>query len=186
MVWAPNRPDLEVPHAHRTDNQEVAEGVVVCRSFAGGSESDMRPLAKRLTLILYLAVAGALFVNYLMGLGWFGRHDKIVMWAFLGFAALLGNWLKARAEKRTPVLVEALDAQGAVRSDPRARRFIWQTVSIVGAVTISVILALARPFYACSRCSVMFLNAAQFDANSSVNPNVEAPPAVVTPIRRRR
>ncbi len=42
------------------------------------------------------------------------------------------------------------------------------------------------PFYACSRCSVMFLNAAQSDANSTENPNVEAPPAVVTPMRRRR
>jgi len=42
------------------------------------------------------------------------------------------------------------------------------------------------PFYACSRCSVMFLNAAQFDANSTANPNVEAPPAVITSIRRRR
>jgi len=106
----------------------------------------MSPLAKRLTLILYLAIAGALFVNYLMGLGWFGRYDKIAMWVFIAFAALLGNWLKTRAEKRTPggeALVEALDAQGAVRSDPRARRFIWQTVLIVGALTIFVILALA-------------------------------------------
>ena len=43
------------------------------------------------------------------------------------------------------------------------------------------------PFYACSRCSVMFLNAAQFDANGTANPNVEAPPsAVVTPMRSRR
>jgi hypothetical protein len=42
------------------------------------------------------------------------------------------------------------------------------------------------PFYACSRCSVMFLNAAQFDTNSTANPNVEARPAVVTPMRRRR
>jgi hypothetical protein len=41
-------------------------------------------------------------------------------------------------------------------------------------------------FCACSGCSVMFLNAAQFDANSTANPNVEAPPAVVTPMRRRR
>jgi hypothetical protein len=41
------------------------------------------------------------------------------------------------------------------------------------------------PFLACSRCSVMFLNATQFDANSTVNPNVEAPPTVVTPMRRR-
>lgn len=41
-------------------------------------------------------------------------------------------------------------------------------------------------FFACSRCSVMFLNAVQFDANSTANPNVEAPPAVVTPMRRRR
>ncbi len=42
------------------------------------------------------------------------------------------------------------------------------------------------PFYACSCCSVMFLNAARFDANSTANPSVEAPPAVVTPMRRRR
>ena len=41
------------------------------------------------------------------------------------------------------------------------------------------------PFCACSRCSVMFLNAAQFDANSTANPSVEMPP-VVTPVRRRR
>lgn len=41
------------------------------------------------------------------------------------------------------------------------------------------------PFYACSRCSVMFLNASQFDANSTANPKVEAPP-VVTEMRRRR
>lgn len=44
----------------------------------------------------------------------------------------------------------------------------------------------ATPFCACSRCSVMFLNAAQFDANGTANPNVEAPPTVVTPMRRRR
>ena len=42
------------------------------------------------------------------------------------------------------------------------------------------------PFLACSGCSVMFLNAAQFDANGTATPNVEAPPAVVTPMRRRR
>lgn len=42
------------------------------------------------------------------------------------------------------------------------------------------------PFYACSQCSVMFLNASQFDANSTANPNVEAPPAIVTAMRRRR
>ena len=42
------------------------------------------------------------------------------------------------------------------------------------------------PFFACSQCSVMFLNATRFDANGTANPNVEAPPAVVTPMRRRR
>jgi hypothetical protein len=41
------------------------------------------------------------------------------------------------------------------------------------------------PFSACSQCSVMFLNPAQFDSNSAA-PNVEAAPGVVTPIRRRR
>jgi hypothetical protein len=42
------------------------------------------------------------------------------------------------------------------------------------------------PFFACSQCSVMFTNASQFDANSTAAPNVEAPPGVVTPLRRRR
>jgi hypothetical protein len=40
------------------------------------------------------------------------------------------------------------------------------------------------PFSACSQCSVMFLNPAQFDANSTAAPNVEASPSVVTPMRR--
>jgi len=42
------------------------------------------------------------------------------------------------------------------------------------------------PFLACSGCSAMFLNASKFDANSTANPNVETPPAVVTPMRRKR
>jgi hypothetical protein len=41
-------------------------------------------------------------------------------------------------------------------------------------------------FHACSQCSVMFLNPAQWNANGSEHPNVEAPPSVVTPMRRRR
>jgi hypothetical protein len=41
------------------------------------------------------------------------------------------------------------------------------------------------PFHACCGCSAMFLNPAQFDANSTAAPNVEIPPAV-TPLRRRR
>jgi hypothetical protein len=41
------------------------------------------------------------------------------------------------------------------------------------------------PFSACSQCSVMFLNPTQFDANSTAAPNVEAAPAVVTPMRRK-
>ena len=41
------------------------------------------------------------------------------------------------------------------------------------------------PFHACSGCSAMFLNPAQFDANSTANPSVEMPP-VVTVMRRRR
>jgi hypothetical protein len=38
------------------------------------------------------------------------------------------------------------------------------------------------PFSGYSQCSVMFLNPAQFDANSTAPPNVEAPPAVATPM----
>lgn len=41
------------------------------------------------------------------------------------------------------------------------------------------------PFSACRQCSVMFLNPAQFGANSTANPSTEMPP-VVTPLRRRR
>jgi hypothetical protein len=32
------------------------------------------------------------------------------------------------------------------------------------------------PFFACSQCSVMFLNDSQFDANSTAKPSVEFPP----------
>lgn len=41
-------------------------------------------------------------------------------------------------------------------------------------------------FYACSRCSIMFLNPAQWSAYSSAPANIEAPPSVVTSMRRRR
>lgn len=40
-------------------------------------------------------------------------------------------------------------------------------------------------FFACSQCSVMFLNPTQFNAFSTAAPNVEFPP-IVTPLRRRR
>ena len=40
-------------------------------------------------------------------------------------------------------------------------------------------------FSACSQCSVMFLNAARFDAHSTLAPSVEFPP-VVSPLRRKR
>ena len=106
----------------------------------------MSPLAKKLALILYFGIAGAIFINYLMGLGWFGRYDKIVMWGFVAVAALVGSRLKARAEKKArggEVLVEALDAQGAVRSDPGARRFIWTAVSIALGLILFIILAQA-------------------------------------------
>lgn len=40
-------------------------------------------------------------------------------------------------------------------------------------------------FFACSLCSVMFMNPTQFNAFSTAAPNVEFPP-IVTPLRRRR
>jgi hypothetical protein len=40
-------------------------------------------------------------------------------------------------------------------------------------------------FSACSQCSVMFLSAPHYDANSTAAPNIEAPPTVVTSMRRR-
>jgi len=41
-------------------------------------------------------------------------------------------------------------------------------------------------FYACSKCSVMFLNPAQWSALGEAPVNIEAPPSVVAPLRRRR
>jgi hypothetical protein len=42
-------------------------------------------------------------------------------------------------------------------------------------------------FYACSKCSVMFLNPAQWNIHAEDVPvNIEAPPAVLTPMRRGR
>jgi hypothetical protein len=106
----------------------------------------MNSIARKIALIVYIAIAVPLFVNYLMEFGWFGRYDKIVFWAFVVLAALVGTTLKSRAEKKAEsgeVVVEALDGQGAVRSDPSARRYILQTVSIAGGVMALVILALA-------------------------------------------
>lgn len=40
-------------------------------------------------------------------------------------------------------------------------------------------------FFACSQCSVMFLNPAQFNMYSTAAPNVELPP-IVTPMRKHR
>ena len=40
-------------------------------------------------------------------------------------------------------------------------------------------------FYACSQCSVMFLNPSQFNVHSHAPPSLELPP-VVTPLRRPR
>ena len=39
-------------------------------------------------------------------------------------------------------------------------------------------------FFACSQCSVMFLNPAQLDVYSTANPNIEFPP-IATPLRKR-
>jgi hypothetical protein len=40
-------------------------------------------------------------------------------------------------------------------------------------------------FFACSQCSVMFLNHTQFNAISTAAPNIEFPP-IVTPLKRRQ
>jgi hypothetical protein len=42
-------------------------------------------------------------------------------------------------------------------------------------------------FYASSKCSVMFLNPAQWNLHADDVPvNIEAPPEIVPPMRRRR
>lgn len=40
-------------------------------------------------------------------------------------------------------------------------------------------------FFACSQCSVMFLNPNQFNTYSTAAPNIEFPP-IVTPLRKRK
>jgi hypothetical protein len=40
-------------------------------------------------------------------------------------------------------------------------------------------------FFACSQCSVMFLNPTQFNASGHANPNIEMSP-IVTPLRKSR
>ena len=40
-------------------------------------------------------------------------------------------------------------------------------------------------FYACSQCSVMFLNPEQFNAFSDAAPNVEMPTVIALPARRK-
>jgi hypothetical protein len=40
-------------------------------------------------------------------------------------------------------------------------------------------------FYACSRCSVMFLNPEQFNASGGAASNVEMPTVIALPVRRR-
>jgi len=40
-------------------------------------------------------------------------------------------------------------------------------------------------FYACSRCSVMFLNPEQFNAFGGAASNVEMPTVIALPVRRR-
>ena len=42
------------------------------------------------------------------------------------------------------------------------------------------------PFLACNGCSVMFVNDTTFNALHPIAPDVEPPPAVVTPMRKRR
>ena len=103
-------------------------------------------LGRKLILGLYTAIAVPLFVNYVMGLGWFGPYDKIVFWAFTVPAVLVANWFRTRAEKKADsgeLVVPALDANGAVRSDPGTHRFIWRTIAGVVGLTAFVIFALA-------------------------------------------
>ena len=40
-------------------------------------------------------------------------------------------------------------------------------------------------FYACSGCSVMFLNPDQFNALGSAAPNIEMPTVISLPVRRK-
>jgi len=79
------------------------------------------------------------------------------------------------------VWLGAADASGLVVS--YIQSLYWEFGS--GCVLRKTGVRYETPFSACSQCSVMFLNPAQFDVNSTTNPSVEMPP-LVTPIRRRR
>lgn len=94
----------------------------------------MKPFTRKLVLFVYLAFVGAWLVNYFMGLGWFHGYDRAVLALSLVVIHGIGARLKSRTEDRSQsgdVVVEALDSEGAVRSDPGTTRFIQQVIVAV-------------------------------------------------------
>lgn len=105
----------------------------------------MSRLTKRLLIALYLGTSGAILVNYLLGLNWFGRYDKIVTWGFIAIAGLFGGWLKSRRERKVDAAepsVEALDSEGAVRSDPKTQGYIRLVIGISTGICVLVWVSL--------------------------------------------
>jgi hypothetical protein len=107
----------------------------------------MNSLVRKFVLTLYVIIMGALCVNYFMTLGWFRGYDKAVIVAVLVVFYGIAHWLKSRAEDKAQsgeVLVEALDAEGAVHSDPGTSRYVQQTLVLAIGVSALVILGVAR------------------------------------------
>lgn len=106
----------------------------------------MSPLGKKLFLVLYFAIFGALLIDYVMGFGWLRGYEKAVILLVVAAGSGISLWLKSRAEKKAPsgeAVVEAPDTEGAVHSDPQTHRFIQQTFAIVLGISLLIFLGMA-------------------------------------------
>lgn len=106
----------------------------------------MTPFGKKLFLVLYFALFGALLIDCVMAFGWFRGYDKAAMLLVVAAISGIGLRLKSRAEHTAPsgeAVIEALDPEGAVHSNPQTDRFILQTFAIVIGISILVCLAMA-------------------------------------------
>lgn len=107
----------------------------------------MSSFAKKLLLVLYFGIVGALLVDYVMGFGWLRGHDWAAMLLVVAAMSGINRWLKSRAAKNAPngeAVVEALDTEGTVHSDPQTHRFVQQTFAIV--IGISVLICLGTVY----------------------------------------
>jgi hypothetical protein len=103
--------------------------------------------ARKVLLVLYVAIMGPLFVDYIMGFGWFHGYENVLMPLLVIVAYGIATRMKSRADEKTQggdALVEALDTEGAVHSDPKARRFIQQVVAVTLGLLVLIVLGVTH------------------------------------------